>query len=836
VSGRDSGALAGRDVNLVGTYVAGRDLHIGQVQIHEAARPWQSPAQLPRDIDDFTGRDDALGEGRAVLDRDAPTAPVLAVYGKPGVGKTTFAVRLGHQLRPRFPDGQLYVNLRGVEAERLDPATVLAEFLDAVGVPAASIPASVDARERLYRARLAGRRALVVLDNAADEGQVRPLLPGAPECATVVTSRRPLHGLDVTRLLQLDVFDPDQALGLLTLAVGETRVRAEPGAAGEIGVLCGHLPLAIRIVGARLAAKRHWTLARMAARLSDERHRLDELHGGDREVRASFQLSYDGRDERERRAFRRLGLLTVASFPAWVLAVLLDEDGDGDDLDAEELAESLVEAQLIEPDGDDETGEPRFGLHDLLRLFARERVEAEETDGARRAAVTRVADAYLALARVAERGLGRVPGPADAEAALPVAVGRAHAEALRSGPLAWLRVEKANLVATAVLARDSGLWPQAWGISRAMNTFFIWHAHWDDSLRVKDVALDATRRAGDRHAEALVLFDLGGGFLVRNNWPASIDHLERSRALLHELGDTELETEALLHLGVSYRDYARYDEAVACYEAVLPRFREQGNELLEASTLQNLGAARREQGDLDAAVACFERCLPVFTRRDDHIARARTLHSLGVALRYLGRPDEVRPLYDESLRLCRLVGDLRWEGILLLSIGRLLGRQGRLDEAGACYEQALPLFLRLGDLSGEAHTYRSMGIVRRGRGDLAGSASYLERALGLLGALDHERGVGQVTHALALTRWRAGAPDEAVAGLEAALAIFRALGDRPWQVRSLGVLGTVLSSRAPDGDGAAAAAWAEAGRVLAGSRLPPGSPLRAWIRRLAAAR
>lgn len=844
-----SGAVAAGDVSILGTYAAGRDLNIGQVQIHQAERPWQAPAQLPRDIDDFTGRADALDEAEALLDRSASgggttATPVLAVYGKPGVGKTAFAVRLGHRLAARFPDGQLCVNLRGVEAERLDPAAVLAEFLDAMGVPAATLPADTDARARLYRARLAGRRVLVVLDNAAEEPQVRPLLPGAPECAAVVTSRQPLHGLEVSRLVALDVFDEAQALDLLATAVGPERVAAEPEQASLIARLCGFLPLALRIVGARLAAKRHWSLERMAVRLSDERGRLDELHGGDREVRASFELSYQGLEPVEQRAFRLLGLLTARTFPAWPIAVLLDDANRGTDgeADAEELAEGLVDAQLLELDGVDETGEPRYRLHDLLRLFARERVEAEEPEDVRTAAVTRVVDAYLALAQAAQHAVNRIEAEAEPDDAAargaaapepPVPVGWSHARALRDEPLAWMRAEKSNVVAAAEQARAAGLFPQAWRLSRTLNTFFIWHAHWDDSLRLKEVALDAARRATDRHAEALVLLDLGGAYLVRSDWPKSIDCLQRSRALFQEAGDAAQATEVLLHLGVTYRDYARFDEAVACFREVMPEFERLGNVLLVASTYQNLGAALREQGDVDGAIDCFERCLPVFTARDDHIARARALHSLGVALRYLGRHDEAAGHFDVSLGLCRQVGDLRWEGILLQSIGRLHRHQGRLDEAAACLEEALPLFLRLGDLQGEAQTYRSIGAVRRDRGDLDGSAAHLDRAHGIMVELAHERGIGQMRHGVGVTQMARGRLDDAVASFEASAGLFAAVGDRPWQLRSLGRLGL---ARAEQGDAAGAgAAWARAVEVLAGSALPAGSPLRAWVTRLAAA-
>jgi tetratricopeptide (TPR) repeat protein/glycosyltransferase involved in cell wall biosynthesis len=820
----DSGATAGRDVTLTGTYVAGRDLHIGEVHVHEAAKPWTVPAQLPRDIDDFTGREDALAEATALIGVGMAT-PLLAVFGKPGVGKTAFATRLAHRLSARFPDGQLYVNLRGAEAERLEPGAVLGEFLEAVGVPQAAVPASPEARERLYRGRLVGRRVLVVLDNAADEAQVRPLLPGDPRCAVVVTSRRPLHGLDGARLLHLDVFDEAHALELLASVAGAARVAAEPGPARSIVRLCGQLPLALRIAGARLAARRHWSLDRLATRLADERHRLDELQAGDREVRASFLLGYQGRSPLEQRAFRMLGLLTAPSFPGWVIGVLLGDPT----VDGEDLAERLVEAQLVEPEGDDETTETRYRLHDLLRVFSRELVEAEESEQDRLAAVTRLVDAYLALASWADAGLGRADDPPEATGRRnpPVRVGQAHAEALRQTPLTWLRVEKASLVAAVAVAHASGLWRQAWSLSRALNTFFVWQAHCEDSLQVKEVALDATRRAGDRQAEALALLDFGGAFLNQNNWPDAIDRLDRSRALFHELADAAHEAEALLSLGVVYRDWARFDQAVACYREVLLMFQRLGDELMEAATYHNLGIALREQGQVGAAIECFDRCIPVFARHRDHIGRGRALHSRGVALRYLGRHEEADPLYQESLRLCRSVGELKWEAILLLGIGRLRRWQGRHEEALRCHEQALPLFLGLGDTHGEAQTYRSLGILARERDGLADSAAYLGRARQLVAVLGHERSEAQVVHASALTRAHAGDLDGAVADFRASLAAFRMLGDRPWQVRSLGRLGLALAARSQSA--AAADAWREALRIQRELDLPGESRLRRWL-------
>jgi DNA-binding SARP family transcriptional activator len=276
---------------------------------HHPAPP-VAPCQLPPDIDDFTGREATTAQVQRLLESEEATAIVIsAIAGKAGVGKTALAVHVAHRLRPRFPDGQLYVNLRGAEAQALDPPDVLAMFLRAVGVDGARIPQGLEERVQQYRARLADQRVLVVLDNAASEAQVRTLLPAGRGCAALVTSRIQLSGLEAAHPLHLDVLDPDQAVQLLARLAGPERVAAEPQAAQQIVRLCGLLPLALRIAGARLASRPQWPLALLAQRLADERRRLDELATGDLEVRASFALSYHGRGEAERRLFRLLGVL-----------------------------------------------------------------------------------------------------------------------------------------------------------------------------------------------------------------------------------------------------------------------------------------------------------------------------------------------------------------------------------------------------------------------------------------------------------------------------------------------------------------------------------------------
>lgn len=379
--------------------------------------PLMPPSLLPPDISDFVGRQDALRQIRGLIeggqDRSGTAVTISSIAGKAGVGKTALAVRVAHQLMPHFPDGQLYVNLRGAEARPVPPDTVLERFLRVLGVDRSAIPEDLEQRVMLYRARLAGKRVLVLLDNAASAAQVRPLLPGAASCAVLVTSRIRLPELEGAHPVLLDVLDQPQAVELLGNIAGPARVLAETGPADEIVTLCGRLPLAVRIAGARLALKAHWRLSRLADRLRDERQRLNELRTGDLEVRASFALSYDGQPAPERRAFRLLGVLDLPEFAAWVAAALLDRPVE----QAADLLERLVDAQLLEPAGEDPSGEIRYRFHDLLRVFARERLRDEEPPESRQAALNRALRAYLVLTERAGMMLGHAN--ADAAGGLP---------------------------------------------------------------------------------------------------------------------------------------------------------------------------------------------------------------------------------------------------------------------------------------------------------------------------------------------------------------------------------------------------------------------------------
>ncbi|NUP50357.1 MAG: hypothetical protein HOW97_24065 [Catenulispora sp.] len=343
------------------------------------------PRLLPSDIADFTDRTEHLASIDRILAGDrAAAVPVVVLAGKGGVGKTALAVHAAHAAADRFPDGQLFVDLHGGSAHPVAPAEVLARFIRALGTPAAQIPDSLDERAEMYRNLLAGRRVLITLDDAVDESQVAPLVPGSAAAAILVTSRRRLTGLPGAAHLDVGVFEAPHSVELLARIAGPARVRAEPEAAAAVAEHCGHLPLALRIAGARLSAQPDWSLREFVARLADQDRRLDELRHRDLDIRKRISPSYDAASPQARRLFRRLALLDQAEFPAWVAAPLLDLPPLG----SEDVLRDLVAASLVDV-ADATPTHRKYRFHGLIRVFARERLAAEEPEADRQAALAR---------------------------------------------------------------------------------------------------------------------------------------------------------------------------------------------------------------------------------------------------------------------------------------------------------------------------------------------------------------------------------------------------------------------------------------------------------------
>jgi DNA-binding SARP family transcriptional activator/uncharacterized protein HemY len=785
--------------------------------------------QLPPDINDFTGRERILEKVRGLFEEervDGTTAGVVvAIAGKAGVGKTALAVRAAHQLRARYPDGQLYIDLRGVEAHPVESGKVLGACLRALGVKGGAIPASPEERAKLYRGRLADRRILVVLDNAAGETQVRPLLPGSATCATLITSRARLV-LEGATTIDLDVLEPDQAVELLAKIAGSRRVAAEPEDARTIARLCGYLPLAVRIAGSKLATKRHWRLAKLARRFSDERRGLDDYEVGDLEVRGSFMLSYRGLEADEQRTFRLLGLLEAPHFPAWVAAAFLDEEL----ADAEDLAEHLVDEQLLEVAGTDTSGETRYRFHDLLRKFARDRLGEEEPEASRKNALERVLGGYLTLASAADFHLQ--PG------ALSVArgIGRRWREGdpnftndIIGDPLSWFTAERTSLVTAVQQACQAGFWELAWELAGTLPTFFELRTHWGDWQYTHELALEAARRAGnqrgeaftirnlgrayweqdrwddavacfeeclpvfrnlgDRHGEARTLYNLGYVDWDHGRWDEAVASFEQCLEIYREFGDRRGEAIVLRSLGDVHRDQSRWEDAVVCFQSSLGIFREFGDRRWEAIALRSLGDVYRDQSRWDEAITCFEQCLPVFREFGDSHGEARTIRSLGRAYRERDRWDDAVNSFEQSLRIFRELGDRRWEARTLRSLGRVQRDQCHWDDAITSLERCLPVFRELGDPHGEARTLRSLGEVYRDQSRWEEAIAYFEKALVVFRDFGDRRWEAMTLRSLGdvyrnQSRW-----EEASGCFERCSTVFGDLGDRRWQAITLHSLG-----------------------------------------------
>src|SRR5262245_6106409 len=662
--------------------------HAGASRTTEAA----VPRQLPPDITDFTGRELALQWLHARLEgreHQSTALVITAAVGKAGVGKTTLAVHAAHQMRALFPDGQLYVNLRGVEAQALDPFDVLGRFLRALGVDGQSIPDDVDERADLYRSLMADRHALVLLDNAADEAQIRPLLPAGAGNTVLVTSRTRLTGVAGTEVIDLDVLPPEQAVELLGKIAGADRVAREPAAAQVIASLCGPLPLAVRIAGARLAAKPHWRLQRLAHRLA-EHQRLDELTAGDLEVRASVGLSYDGLGETEQRAFRLLGLLEVPDFASWMLAALLDISAP----DAEEVADQLADAQLLDTIGEDATGQLRYRFHDLVRLYARERLLAEDTLATRRAALERTLQTYFEHAWAAVRQL-RLRPPELPGATAPTFPPDPHGELAAS--YQWLATEHTGLAVSLDQAWREGLGGIGQALTRLLADFFEVYACWDEWERTHEVALRAARRAGDRHAEASLLRGLGDLRRFQKRLPEAVEFCTRSDVIFGELGDTGGEVDSLTGLGRTYRRQDRLADAASCFERCLDLCRGLDDPDREAKAMLFFAKVRRQQGRFEEALALLTSCREIFGSVNSCGYVAYSDLMIGIMYSERGEFDQATGHLEQALTFAKSLGDPRWEAYAWLNLAVAAQGRGAPDEARRDLERSLAMFQQAGD-------------------------------------------------------------------------------------------------------------------------------------------
>ncbi|GAP32164.1 hypothetical protein NSK11_contig00144-0006 [Nocardia seriolae] len=736
---------------------------------------------LPPDTNDFTGRTEQIAHLISVLGENSGIAvPIATISGKAGVGKTALAVHVAHRVSDAFPDGQLYANLRGAEAESLEPSEVIAGFLRELGIDGAGIPEDIDERARRYRACLAGRRMLVVLDNAADETQLRPLLPGTSSCAVLITSRSHLAALPGAQAVHLDVLAQDQAVDLLTNLVGAERAAAEPEAVAEVTRMCGQLPLALRIAGARLMSRPSWSIAWLAQRLADETRRLDLLQVGDLEVRASFALSYQSRSTEEQIAFRTLAL-TGTSFPAWNVAALLDTDLD----DAEQLVESLVDAQLVELAGVDPTGQIRYRLHDLIRDFARECSTAFDTADARRKAAERLVREYTRAMQVATAKLHPDTGKDDASEA-PTLTG-----AERTDPRRWFAAEQVNLVAAVELSHNLELWEQTWRLVETLPAMFDWRADWQTWARTHHLALDATRKIADEHAEAATLRSLGALYRELGRFDEATEMLTNAAEIFLRLEDRHQWAIAMRNLGDTRRYQGRLDEAISAFSDALEIVEAEGDSRSVAGVLNGIADASRGLSRWDDASRHFESSLTIYRALDDRLEAARTLIRYGLVHRDQWNNDQALRLFEQALQTFRDLDDQRWQARALRHIAVVHRNETDFARAAAAFDECLALFDSLADRRGTAVTLRNRGDARRLAGESEQAAADLIGARQIFEAIADHRWIARTRLSLADMARTEQKWDLAQQEIQAALEVFQRIGDRPAQARTLRQLGLV---------------------------------------------
>ncbi|WP_405016026.1 transcriptional regulator [Kitasatospora sp. NBC_00070] len=719
------------------------------------------PSQLPPAPAVFVDREVELAELVRALGTPSGTVPSALVTGQPGVGKTALALHAAHRLSPAFPDGRLFADLRGAGAGPARPGEVLGGFLRALGVDGRSLPTGTAERAAAYRTLLAGRRVLVVLDNAADEAQLAPLLPGTPGCAVLVTSRRRLTGQDHRLVLPLGVLDEPAALALLARVAGHPRIAGAPGDARRLAGLCGHLPLALRVTAAKLAAHPHRSLADLVARLTDERDRLEELSHGGVGVRAGLSLSYRALPAPARTLLRGLALLDAPDSAAWTAAAVLDRPAGATD----RQLDLLVGDHLLEPVGRDPAGQTRYRLHDLVRAFARERAAVEDPPEQRAAVLDRVLRCWVTLARAGRRAHQGADYPGLPHRTPDWLPDDTLAGPARTDPVGWLRAEQEALVATVRQAAGpgpdlpSGAAAACWELAATGEYVFDLRSDLDGWRPVQEVGLAAARACGDRVGVAVLLVGLGRQLATHEQWRRARDTLDLAERIFRELGDPH---------GAAYASWV-------------------------------LSYLDRMQGRPAEALRRCRRDAAAFRAAGEAYGEAQALRGIGQLLLAEGRTEQALDVLREALAVAGRTG-AEWPRICLVRwIAEAEHRAGQLAEAQAGFAEVLAHTDALGDLAGQSGARIGLGRVALDRGDRTAALEHL-RAAAELGRRSRHTVVSALA-ALPLAEALAASGDRT--GAEALLAeaadACRRMGTRPLLAR----IDALRDALAPAGAGSA---------------------------------
>ena len=740
------------------------------------------PRELPPDVYGFAGRNTEIAELNRLAGGVGRTGSVIvALSGTAGVGKTALAVHWAHRMAEHFPDGQLYVDLRGYGPEQpTDPGEVLAGFLRALGVSPADVPYDLAERSARYRSLLADRQILVLLDNARSAEAVRPLLPGSPSCLTLVTSRDSLAGLVArhgARRIDLPRLPAPEALDLLRTLIGG-RVTAEPVPAVALMEGCARLPLALRIAAELAVTRPASSLADLVTELGDERSRLDRLDAGadDRTaVGTVLSWSYHRLSPPEAALFRLLGLHPGPDLDAPAAAALT-----GADLaEARRALDALVRAHLVEPVDAD-----RYGQHDLLRAYAAAHADAEDPPEERTVALTRLLDHYLAGATAAMAAL--VPANREAPPGGP-----AYPDP--SAARAWLDGHRASLVAAIVFAAERG-WPnQAARLAETLWRYFDTAGHYLDALATQGHALAIARDAGDRAAEATALHHLATVYRRWGRYEEAAGYCQRALAIHREIGDRAGMGAALNTMGVLSRRLGRYTEAMAHYRQSLEIHQAIGDQVGIGLALGNLAIVYDQLGRYAEAVDHHRQALELLREQDERGDVGIILGNLGVAYARHGSYAQAVDHLEQALGLLRAVGNRAAEGDFLDELGYVHHRWGEPEKAQQYLHQALSIQRELGNRDGQAAALMHLGMAYVRADRPADALRYGRQALDVARELGERRVEAGALDCLGTTLTVLGQPDTALRHHEQALALAKALDDRYGRARALDGLGRALA-------------------------------------------
>jgi DNA-binding SARP family transcriptional activator len=660
-------------------------------------QPLVVPRQLPPPVRHFVGRAGELkalaglleqAAGASARDSTGGMVVISAIGGTAGVGKTALAVHFAHQVAERFRDGQLYVNLRGFDPSGtpLTPADAVRGFLGALGVPLEHVPASPDAQAALYRSLLSGRQMLILLDNARDAAQVRPLLPGSPGCLVLVTGRSKLVGLvaaESAHPIMLDVLSDVESADLLARRIGAERVAREPAAAAELTGLCARLPLALALTAARAAAHLGFPLAALAAELRDARQRLDVLETGEPagDVRAVFSWSYQHLTAPAARMFRLLGVHPGPGITVPVAASLAAAPAGAV---RRELGE-LTAAGLLS-----EHAPGRYAFHDLLRAYAAEQAAEQDDDSLRRAAIGRMLDHYLHTAYAAALLANPTREPIALGAPQP---GAAPEHLAGDGEaLAWFQAEHQVLLAAIELAAASGFDAHAWQISWCLAYFLDTRGDWHNLAITQSTALAAGRRLGDKGAQASAHTFLGRARRRIGCYDDARSSFQRALRLFRQVGDHVGQAGTHQDMAQLYAQQGHYRDALGHVTQALDLYRAAGRRSGgQAEALNNAGWCHAQLGDHDQALGCCQQALELNRAFGDKPGEAATLDSLGYAHHHLGHHNEAIACYRHSIGLLREVGNPWGEAIVLTHLGDSHHALGDTGGARGTWKQALAI-------------------------------------------------------------------------------------------------------------------------------------------------